>query len=226
MPYRRTRIVVGEIYHIFNRSVASQPIFIRQKDYLRALEVIKYYSYSKTNLRFSHFQRLPLKQKSDFIASLSKNGNVEKRIKILAFCLMPNHIHFLIKEEINHGITTFMRNFQNSYAKYYNIKTKRAGALFQSMFKAVRIETEEQILHVSRYIHLNPYSSYIVKRKEDLNNYQWSSFPEYISKQKPEIVSTDILSEYFPSVEKLISFTLNQADYQRKLENIKHLTFE
>lgn len=156
MPYRTTPLVQGEFYHVFNRSIARQPIFTRKDEYQRGLEVLNYYSYQKPPLRFSHYKRLTFKQKADFLAGLESS---KKIVQLLAFCLMPNHVHFLIKEIEDGGISRYMSNFQNSYAKYFNIKNDRTGSLFQTRFKAVRIETDEQLLHVMRYIHLNPLKS-------------------------------------------------------------------
>ncbi len=225
MPYRRTPIIVGEIYHVFNRSVAKQPIFSNNRDYQRAIELLDFYSHSKPRLRFSHFNRLPQAMRTDFLEDMNKN--CLKQICLLSFCLMPNHFHFLIKETIEKGISNFMRNFQNSYARYFNVKNKRDGALVQSMFKIVRIESEEQLLHVCRYIHLNPLSSYICKDINGLKVYRWSSLIDYmLGKTKFEVLDLNIILGYFPSLEHFMGFTFDQADYQKELENIKHLILE
>ncbi len=158
MTRRVTPLVSGETYHIFNRSVAKQPIFNRSRDYHRLLEIIDFYRFRKPGIRFSHFYRLPLEQRSDFLDALHKSG--ERIIDILAFSLMSNHFHMLAKQLHEKGISTFAGQIQNSYAKYFNTKYDRAGALFQEMFKAKWIESDEQLLHVARYIHLNPITSY------------------------------------------------------------------
>ena len=118
-----------------------------------------------------------------------------------------------------------MSRFENSYARYFNIKYDRVGPLFQPMFKAVRIETEEQFLHVSRYIHLNPTSSYLIKIK-DLKNYPWSSFAGFLDAKFLQFVNPKLVLSHFKSKEAYRKFVLDQADYQRKLELIKHLTLE
>ncbi len=223
MTYRRTPIITGEIYHVFNRSIARQPIFIGNRDYHRVLAVIEFYRFTKPSLRFSHYNRLYLDQKIKFLSSL-KTGL--KEVSIFGFCLMPNHLHFLLREENDKGITHFMSDIQNSYAKYFNIKTERTGALFQSMFKAVRIETDEQLLHVLRYIHLNPLTSYVIKEEKKLDTYPWSSYIDYIGKRKNSIVNISFIKKFFPSTEHFINFTFDQLSYQRKLEKIKHLILE
>lgn len=223
MSYRRIPIVTGEIYHTFNRSIARQPIFLNTRNYSRALELIHFYSYIKPRLRFSHYNRLSLKQKADFLDDLKNNGR--KQIQIFAFCLMPNHVHFLMREIEKNGIPKFMSNFQNSYAKYLNTKINRTGALFQSMFKAVRIESDEQLIHTSRYIHLNPLTSYVIKDMDDLENYPWSSYSEYF-KENSDLIDASLISGFFPSKKELKKFTFDQVDYQRQLDKIKHLSLE
>lgn len=224
MPYRIHPISPGEIYHVFNRSIGNVPIFLNQRDYKRAIEVIGFYSYSKPPLRFSYFNRLTPEEKSKILTELETVHG--KQIDLYSFCLMPDHLHFLIKEKGENRISTFMSNFQNSYAKYFNLRTERHGALFQSMFKAVRIETEEQLLHVCRYIHINPYVSFIVKKIEDLENYPWSSFPDYLGKRNLKFIDCKFILNHYSSTENFVKFTLDLLDFRRKLKNIKHLSLE
>src|SRR4029078_7647302 len=158
MPYRKTPIATGEIYHVFNRSVAKQPIFTSSRDFQRAIDTSTFYLYAKPPIRFSFYNRLPIDERKKLLESLKQNH--QPLVQIFSYCFMPNHVHFLLKNMTEKGISHFMRNFQHSYSKYFNIKTHRTGTLFQPMFHAVRIETDEQLIHVSRYIHLNPVTSY------------------------------------------------------------------
>lgn len=222
MPYRKTILINDEIYHIINRGIAQAPVFEEARDYQRALDVINFYRYHRPSLSFSHHKRLAKEDREKFIENLKKH---EVIIKIIAFCLMPNHCHFLLKQNKNKGVSNFMRNFQNSYAKYFNTKYKRTGALFQSMFKAVRIETDEQLLHVSRYIHLNPVSAYLIEI-EDLENYPWSSFGCYMDQWEYEFVQPKIILSFFKTKREYQKFVLDQAEYQRELQKIRHLTLE
>lgn len=224
MPYRKYPIVSGQIYHVFNRSIARQPLFLGQRDYQRALEVLNFYSYAKPGLRFSHYIRLSQNDRKTFDNNLRKNHT--KQIQILAFCLMPNHIHLLIKDIHKRGITTLMTNFQHSYAKYFNTKNRRVGSLFQSMFKALRVETDEQLLHIARYIHLNPLTSYIIRNLNELENYPWSSYIDYLGKRKFDLVYQEMIISFFPQINKFTKFTLDQVDYQKKLDEVKHLMIE
>lgn len=224
MPYRKSPLVSGEIYHVYNRSVARQPIFLTDRYYQRAYEVLSYYNNLNPPVRFSHFSRMTSLLKNEILENLNKDN--QKLVKILAFSLMPNHVHFLIKEIRDKGITTFMRKFQNSFAKYFNTKTNRSGSLFQSMFKANRIVAGEQLMHVSRYIHLNPVTGYILKDIEQLENYPWTSYPIYIGKSQSDLVDKEEVLGLFSSINKFVQFTKDQVDYQRQLDKIKHLIID
>lgn len=222
MPYRNIPFVTNQIYHVFNRSIASQPIFIDKKDYERILELINYYRFKKPPLRFSHYKRLAKEQKGEYEISFMINKS--PMLEILAYCIMPNHIHFLLKPKINNAVSDFMRNLQNSYSKYFNTKRNRTGSLFQFMFKAVRMETDEQLIHVSRYIHLNPVTAYMVE-VGDLEHYEWSSFKDYVLNIN-SFVDKEMISSHFKSIGEHKKFIFDQSEYQRELGKIKHLLFK
>ena len=120
-----------------------------------------------------------------------------------------------------------MRYIQNGYAKYINIKENRVGPLFQSAFKAIRITTDEQLLHVSRYIHLNPSTEYLVKT-EKLLEYPWSSFPTYLDEKILDFhfVNPEPVLSFFKTRDLYKEFVFDQAEYQKELSNIKHLMLE
>ncbi len=221
MSYRKSPLVKGEVYHVFNRSIAQQPIFIQSKNYQRALEVFRFYQFEKPSLRFSFYNRLPTDVKSEFLSNLSNKNRV---VDIICFCLMPNHVHFLLKCLTDKGITQFISNFQNSYAKYFNIRHERIGSLFQQNFKAVRIETDEQLIHVSRYIHLNPVTAYIIEATQ-LKDYPWSSFRDYLKGESNYLSLRPILN-FFKNPNDYEKFVMDQVNYQRELDKIKHLLFE
>ena len=148
MPGRKVPLVNNEIYHIINRGSGSQPIFLHQRDYLRGLETIFYYQNQDPSLRYSFFLRLPKQQQQEFLEELGS----EKKflVEIIAFCLMPNHLHFLLKQIQGNGVSQFMSNFSNSYTRYFNASRERKGSLFQGKFKAIRIETEQQLILLGR----------------------------------------------------------------------------
>lgn len=146
----------------------------------------------------------------------------KKIVTIINFCLMPNHFHFTLRQEEEDGIRKFIQKLSNSFAHYHNIKYKKRGPVFEGNFKAVHIETDEQLLHLSRYIHLNPVTAYLVKDPED---YPQSSYRIYIGKEKSEIVDPSLVLDQ-TSPETYKKFVLSRRDYQRELERMKHLILE
>lgn len=223
MAHRKTIFASGEIYHLFTRGVAKQPIFTNSYDYRRITELIEYYRFSKPPLRFSHFRRLPSNTKKSFTDDTRKTTTPQ--VEIIAYCLMPNHLHFLVKQVKEKGISKFMANLLNSYVRYYNTKHKRVGPLFQSNFKAVRIVNNEQLVHVNRYIHLNPATSYLT-RISQLEKYPWSSLQHYLGKTENSFINEELVLEQFKTKESYKKFVLDQADYQRQLDEIKHIILE
>lgn len=208
MPGRITPLVNGEFYHIYNRGSEKRCIYQQPRDYKRFQQTFYHYQFLGPKLKFSNFNK----------TNLFKPILNEKYVEIICYCLMPNHFHFLIKQLKNNGISIFMSQLSNSYTKYFNTKYNRVGPLLQGAFKAVYIETDEQLIHVSRYIHLNPIVSGLIK---SLDDYPWSSYLEHI-KLNPFFCSPAEVLNLFPSKEMYKKFVEDQVDYGIKLELIKH----
>lgn len=224
MPYRKVVLAQDQVYHVYNRGVAALPIFHLSKDYLRFIDLLDYYRFLNTPASFSQVMKLTQEVREQVLAGLKKENKVH--VELLAFCLMPNHFHLLLKQLTEKGISNFLSNLQNGYAKYLNIKNSRVGPLFQSMFKAVRIDTDEQLMHVSRYIHLNPSTGYLVE-PQDLLEYKWFSLGSYLNHGKVyPFVQTELVLGLFKNRQSYHQFILDQADYQRELNKIKHLALE
>jgi len=224
MPYRKSVLASGETYHVFNRSIAKIPIFTSASYFSRFLDLVEYYHFANTPMSFSFFKKLNREEGSRILEELKREN--DRHVELIAFCLMDNHYHFLLKQVSEKGAARFISNIQNGYAKYFNMRTDRSGPLFQPMFKAVRIETDEQLLHVSRYIHLNPATAYIVE-KEGLEDYPWSSLRIYFNPESLEFSFIDraSISACIGNM-KYDKFVYDQVEYQRKLADIKHLLLE
>lgn len=213
MALRKTILANGQIYHIFNRSVRSLPIFKGKKDYSLFLETMQYYLQSDPPLRFALYRV----QKNKYPINLQS-----KIVTVINYCFMPTHFHFTLKQEQEDGIRQFIQRLTNSFAHYYNIKYKSKGPVFEGNFKAVRVVTDEQLIHLSRYIHLNPVTNYLVEKPEE---YPYSSYLIYIGKEKSTIIDPSLILDKI-SKENYQKFVLDQIDYQRKLDLIKHLIKE
>lgn len=224
MPGRTTPLVNNEIYHIFNRGVASQPTFFDKRDYKRTIETIFYYQNANLSIKYSRFLAFSSEEKQIIL----KNQRTLRDflVEIISLCLMPNHFHLLLKQLRDNGISKFMSNFTNSYTRYLNTKIDRTGPVFEGKFKSVRIETQNQLLHVSRYIHLNPYTSFVVKSLKDLEFYPYSSLPAYIGFINASNYSREIIMGNFKNEQKYKEFVFDQAGYQKLLHRIQHLILE
>lgn len=222
MALRKTILATDEIYHVYNRGVEKRPIFLNKIGYNRFSELTNYYRFANCPVKFSQFKVLSHEAKEELLNKLKSQA--DKLVEILAFCLIPNHIHILLKQLRDNGISKFMSKTSSGYSHYFNILNQRVGPLFQGNFKAVRIETDEQLIHVSRYIHLNPVSSYLIEF-EHLESYDFSSYPEYTGRRAGFCNTKEILA-YFKTVQTYKIFVKDQVDYARKLENIKHLILE
>ena len=210
----------GEIYHVYNRTVANEETFSNSRGISRALDLIQYYKYA-SNLRFSFFNKLPPEAKGEYLKSTKRAALVE----IYAYALMPIHFHLLVKQISDKGIEKFLSNFQNGYARYYNIRNKRFGALFQRPFKAKHVSTDEELLHLSRYIHLNPVTSYITEF-ENLKTSPITSLSYYLSDMTNKFINTELVGRLANSRDKYLKFVKDQVSYQRQLSKIRHLLIE
>jgi putative transposase len=184
MPAKFTvkQYVKGGIYHIYNRGIEKRTIFTDEKDY----EV--FLSYLEDALH----PKIPAKSKG----STHKIKKFTKEIELLSFCLMPDHFHLLVKQLNDRGIDTFMQSILVRYTMYFNRKHKRSGTLFQGKYKAALVLNDPHVLHVSRYIHLNPL--------EFVENpaRAYSSYANYLGyKETPWVKTTHILS-YFETEKK------------------------
>lgn len=211
------------VYHILSRGVNRAPIFLDARDYRRFFSVFDYCRYSDYPFKFSFFKTLSQEQREKI-----RSGLEEKFISVIAYCLMPNHFHFVLRQEKDNGIVSFINRLLTSYTKFFNTKHKRSGPLFDGRFKAVLVETDEQLLHLVRYVHLNPYSSAVVGSIDDLSSYPWSSLAEYLDHGRDSGIcdAKEMILSQFPNKEKFRKFIFDQAGYQKRLEEIKHLLVE
>ncbi|QLG69604.1 MAG: hypothetical protein CH104c_0372 [Candidatus Woesebacteria bacterium] len=223
MPIRKIPLRTGYIYHIFNRGINHAPIFYSKRDYQRFTNLISYYRWGDNPVKYSRFQTL-----SDEIKNEIRQNSKEKLVSFISNCLIPNHFHFVLRQEKENGISYFVNRFLAAYTKFFNTKYKRSGPLFENRFKAVLVETDEQLIHLVRYIHLNPYSSGVVKSLRGLLSYPWSSLQEYLDPQVIGICDEKemVLKLFKDDRETFKKFTLDQAEYQKRLDKIKHLIQE
>lgn len=214
---RKFLLSQDQIYHIFSRSIAGFQIFNNNSDYQRILQLLKYFQIKEPPTKFSFFLELKQVQQNGFFNYFGLLAKDQiKIIQIIAYCLMPTHIHLILKQLTPDGISKFMGNFLNSYSRYFNSKYHRKGPLWESKFQNVLVEKDEQLLHLTRYLHLNPVTAHLIEQPED---WIYSSFNEYIGKSKYSFCRFKGLLEIDPN--KYRKFVLDRIAYQRELDIIK-----
>lgn len=172
-------------YHIYNRGVNKQDVFTDSQDFAVFLSLLKRYLGEKLEKN---------KNNVDYV-------NYSNEIELIAFCLMKNHFHlFIYQKESSVAITEFMRSLATSYSMYFNKRHKRVGPLFQQRYRAVRINDDAQLQHISRYIHLNP---------TRFKDYEWSSYKYYLGEKQTDWVKPERVLELF------------NGDYQAFVEDYK-----
>jgi putative transposase len=219
MPRRKQKHQDTNCYHIYNRSIDSKPIFAKKESAERFQNLIFLYRFTDFSVSYSRFRRYSKEDRNKLIEKLQLKNDL--LTELICFCIMPNHFHLLLRQEKEGGISKFTGNIQNSFVKYFNKKHRRAGPLFQGEFKSVLVENESQFLHLSRYIHLNPYSSGIAQTFDQLISYPHSSLPEYLN-IKQGFCETKTVKSFFTKKESYKNFILDQAEYQKSLQEIKN----
>jgi putative transposase len=220
---RKEPLITNEVYHVFNRSIAGFHIFNNNEEFLRMKQLIKYYQIDN-ELKFSAFIELKQMQEKGFNSYFNEiSAGKDKIVQIIAYSFMPTHIHLILKQLAENGIVDYMIKISDSYTRYFNTLYKRKGPLWESRFKNVLVKNDEQLLHLTRYAHLNSVTAKLVNRPED---WEFSSYKEYLGKIKDNsaICQFNDLLEIEPSQYR--KFVNNQISYQRELSKIKDLLID
>ena len=205
MPAKNTvkQFVENGYYHIYNRGVEKRDIFLDKQDYIVFLNYLKKY--------------LDPILGSD---PLWRHKSLFNEVDLLAFCLMPNHFHLLAKQKTINGITKLMRAVCTNYVMYFNSKYERVGGLFQGKYKAALILDDPYLLHLSRYIHLNPSEG-----SDPLIEYPYSSYSYYLGKRNSNWVKPEEILAFFKTAQKIslkdcLSYQSFVEDYKEGPEEI------
>ena len=210
MPAKNSvkQFIENGYYHIYNRGVEKRDIFLDEQDYAVFLNYLKKY----------------------LSPSSSRSGSdpheLATEIDLLSFCLMPNHFHLLVKQSTRSGITKLVRAICTNYVMYFNKKYERVGTLFQGKYKAVLVNKDAYLLHLSRYIHLNPFP------KSNPKFYEYSSYSYYLGKKSANWLKTNEILNYFKSARKtglkdMLSYESFVDDYKiDSQEYLGNLTLE
>lgn len=211
MPAKNTiRLdVENSFYHVYNRGVEKRIIYKDEQDFKVFLGYLKGYLSPKED---------PTKTRAKFII----NGTVSigiphqpknyfGKIELISYCLMPNHLHFILRQIEKASVERLMRSLQIRYSMYFNKKHNRVGPLFQGVYKSKMIQDENYLLHLSRYIHLNP-SEHI----KDLTK-AYSSYAEFLGIRKTSWIHPEAILQYFNTAKR--NLVQKSNSYKSFVEN-------
>lgn len=213
MSIRKIVFAPEEYYHIYNRGNSKRKIFEDETDYDRFSKLL-YLSNSEHQFVFRDIKD---------VYSIDRG---EKLVSIGSYTPMPNHFHILLKEKVENGITKFMHKLGTSYSRYYNLKYKRSGRLFEDKFKSEHITEDRYLKYIFSYIHLNPIKLIEPRWKEKgipdkkafnfLHSYKYSSYSDFLGEQRKENMILDIedFPEYFPTKKSFEKEILDWITYQ------------
>lgn len=184
-------------YHVYARGHGRQAIFREDEDYRVFLNLFK--------------RHLSIEETTDNYGKpyVHLRGSLE----LLCYCLMTNHFHLLLYQEDEGAMQRLMRGIMTSYSRYFNKKYDSSGALFESRYKASRISSEAYLMHISRYIHLNP---------EDWRAYPYSSIHAYFGVGQPEWLQQSRVTALFDSLPVYADFLDDHKDYKKSLDQLKY----
>lgn len=161
-------------YHVYNRGANKQPIFKDDTDKEKFLSLLARHLDKTLQLRDSNG-----KEYEKYAADL------------VAYCLMDNHFHLLLFQQADTtAISRLLKSVSTAYSMYYNRRHRHQGTIFQGVFKASHINDESYLLHISRYIHMNPFS---------YMTYQWSSLAYFLDTPAPHWVKPGIVNDMTPA---------------------------
>lgn len=201
---RKIPLAVNEHYHVFNRGVDKRDIFLEKSDLERFFKSMSEFNTKEPigSLYENSFKRPQL---GDQVAKLGDKSDMPL-VKIICYCLNPNHYHFLLRQVSENGISQFMKRLGGGYSWYFNNKYKRSGSLFQGPYKALHVDTNEYLLHLSAYINLND------QQKPHHNGLSKSSWDEYTSKVANMACDTNIILDQFNNATEYENFARSSLE--------------
>ena len=245
MPHRKVQFVNGEIYHIVVRAIDDNVIFKDIDDQYRGVFSIYEFNTTKpVTIQFRRKLRVALKKKlvslvRGRVSNQASQNLRDKMVEVLAFCIMPNHLHLLVRQLVEGGITKFMKKLNGGYGGYFNRKYERKGYVFQNRFVAVHIKDEDQLKVVFVYIHTNPISLIEPKWKEIgiknpnkvieflENEYRWSSYFDYLGKKNfPSVTERDFILKIMGGEKGCKEFVENWIRYKGEIKEFNKLALE
>jgi REP element-mobilizing transposase RayT len=158
-----------------------------------------------------------------YLLRLMKEYYQKHGAAIIAYCLMPNHYHFLLRQETDAPLSKFLQVLFNSYVQALNIQQGRTGTLFEGRFKHKCVEKWEYLIILCRYIHLNPVKAKLVARPED---WAYSNYREWIGLRDGALVDKAFVQDHFSNAEEYAEFVNDVEDEKKSYEKIEKYLFD
>ena len=202
---------IGNYVHVFNRGNRKMNITRSEKDCWRFMQALRFFNDSHSSVNVLRLLKSNFNNQADSVFELGWPLNWPQKdplVKILCYCLVPNHFHLLLKEIREKGISKFMQKVGGGYTKYFNIKHQEVGRLFQSSYKAKLIDSERYLEYLSVYIQvinimqLSPGGIEAAEKNIDksmkfVEEYQFSSYRDFVGLRESLIIDKDTLGETF-----------------------------
>ena len=153
---------------------------------------------------------------------LKKNIN-RYAITIVAYCLLPNHYHFLIKPNEDNNLSLFMKSLFGSYTQALNKQQGREGPLFQSRFRPILVDKEEYLVHLARYIHFNPVIAGLAQTPEE---WPYSNYLDVIGNRSGTLKDTTLVPDRFETGHDYQVFVEDYAYSRGEIEDPQKYLFD
>jgi putative transposase len=159
----------------------------------------------------------------EYLLQLVRRYQKKYSVTVLAYCLMPNHYHLLLRQETDEPLSKFINVLFNAYVQAVNIQQKRKGTLFEGRYKHIRIDRWEYLIHLCRYIHRNPVKARLATKPED---WPFSNYRDWIGLRNGTLKDDTFIRDHFMHAQNYLEFVNDFQDDQRNYEKISNYTFD
>ncbi|MEA2020816.1 MAG: hypothetical protein U9M98_03860 [Patescibacteria group bacterium] len=210
---RKTSFTCGGIYHIYTRGIDGKVIFPDWSCYEYFTSLMEHclnYDYPYSSLK-QRLKKAQTDMERQLILSQLEEKGISSPVDIFCFSIMPTHPHLIVQQKEVNGVTNFFHRVFTSYSRYFNLRQERKGSLYESAFEAVCVESDQQLIHLSRYQHINQ-KALGLNTVEELSDYPWSSLSTYLGEREISFVDPDPILSFFSGPEEYADFVSAEID--------------
>ncbi|MBU4351337.1 transposase [Candidatus Parcubacteria bacterium] len=240
MPQRKRNFVNEEIHHVILKRIGNELLFRDTDDYYRGVFSIYEFNTSKPTEIYIR-RRARIAEKKKVGGPTSHVDERKKLVKVLAFALMPNHIHLLLKQLKDNGITNFVKKIGSGYPLYFRKKHNQTdkGYFFKGRFASIHVKSDSQLIAAFAYIHTNPLSliepgwkgGKVKNPRKAIEflekKYRWSSHQDYLGKKNfPSVTDRDFLLKTIGGQEKAREIVNDWIKHKKAIKGINKISLE